>query len=236
MPIYTHPALTRSRIYLKKKVKSIQRICIPSWSASESMITFLYFDFSTSKERLKPAPIAEISVFISSFCKACKAVFFCTFKGLPLKGKMDWNCLTLACFAVPPAESPSTMKSSFSSGFLPEHAASLPTRLSPSFSEAALATSLSARCLILSSAANLAFCAILSNTALLPLSAISFCKPSITVCSTGSFTSGLPNFVLVCPSNCTLFILTVKTAVRPSFTSSATKGLSLAFKKPLFLA
>ena len=55
-------------IYLKKKVKRIQRMCIPSWSASESIITFLYLVLSTSNERLKPAPIAETRVFISSFC------------------------------------------------------------------------------------------------------------------------------------------------------------------------
>ena len=53
-------------------------------------------------------------------------------EGLAAEGRMDWNCLTRACFAVPPAESPSTMNISFSSGLRPEQAASLPTSVSPS--------------------------------------------------------------------------------------------------------
>jgi len=54
---------------------------------------------------------------------------------------MDWYCLTRACFAVPPAESPSTMNSSLSSGFLPVHAASFPTSVRLSMLFLARATS-----------------------------------------------------------------------------------------------
>ena len=48
------------------------------------------------------------------------------FFGLPLSGSTAWNSLSRACFADPPAESPSTMKSSLRSGSSDAQSVSLP--------------------------------------------------------------------------------------------------------------
>src|SRR5471032_1864741 len=48
------------------------------------------------------------------------------FLGLPFSGSTAWNSLSRACFAEPPAESPSTMNSSFRSGSSEAQSVSLP--------------------------------------------------------------------------------------------------------------
>ena len=51
---------------------------------------------------------------------------FSTFKIFPLKGKIAWNSRSRPCFAVPPAESPSTKKISHFSGSVSEQSDNLP--------------------------------------------------------------------------------------------------------------
>ena len=97
-------------------------MCMPSWSASDRMITLWNFRSSMRKSLPYPAPSAEMMVRISSLASTWSMRFFSTFSGLPRRGRMACVCRTRACLAVPPAESPSTMNSSFSSGFLPVHA------------------------------------------------------------------------------------------------------------------
>ena len=64
--------------------------------------------------------------FISLLACIFEIVADSTFKILPFSGKIACVSLLLACFADPPAESPSTIKISVSSDPLREQSASLP--------------------------------------------------------------------------------------------------------------
>jgi len=70
--------------------------------------------------------------FISSEAKARSIRAFSTFKIFPFKGRIAWKRRSRACFAEPPADSPSTIKSSLSSGFFELQSASFPEREKPS--------------------------------------------------------------------------------------------------------
>ena len=64
------------------------------------------------------------SRFSSTFwVEACSA-----FRTLPRKGRIAWVLRSRPCLAEPPAESPSTMKSSLSAGSVDEQSASFPGR------------------------------------------------------------------------------------------------------------
>ena len=56
--------------------------------------------------------------------------------------------------------------------------------------------------------------------------------PSTVAVSTGWRASALPSLVLVCPSNCTFFILMERMAVSPSRKSSPSRFASFSFKAP----
>ena len=148
-----------------------------------------------------PVPRAVMMERHSSFSSTCSMRLFSTFNGLPRSGSIAWNRLSRPCFALPPAESPSTMKSSFCSGVLPVQLESLPTRgafSSLDFSRAMVFAFL---------AASRAFAALTALSAIaaarsefLRFSSIGV-SSSITTASTAVRASVLPSFVFVCPSN-----------------------------------
>ena len=113
-------------MYLKKNVNNNVLICAPSTSASAMIITFPYLIFVISKSFPIPAPTAKITGFNLSFPYILSALAFSTLSIFPHNGNIAWNFLSLPCFALPPAESPSTMYTSHSSGFLLLQSANFP--------------------------------------------------------------------------------------------------------------
>ena len=144
-------------------------------------------------------------------------------------------CLILSrpCFALPPAESPSTKKISDLAGSFSEQSANLPGKAILS----------SALFLLVSSLAFLA--ASLAREALKHLSTMILAslgcsskkamRFSLVDVSTKPLISVFPSFVFVCPSNCGSVSLTEIMAVKPSLTSSPARESSLSFKILFFL-
>ena len=60
----------------------------------------------------KPVPIAVIIAWISVFDRTLLMRFFSELMIFPRNGRIAWVVRSRACFAEPPAESPSTMKGS----------------------------------------------------------------------------------------------------------------------------
>ena len=171
---------------------------------------------------------------ISALAQTLSRLVFSTFSILPRRGSTAWFSRQRAILAEPPAESPSTMKSSQSFGMRPEQSASLPGRDRPARAVFRRAISLALL------AAALAF---LARTALLmmALAASGFCSRNrvIFVYTRWSITGRallLPSFCLVCPSNCGSFRRTLMTAVMPSDSSSREMDGSDSFNMPCFLA
>ena len=87
---------------------------LPSTSASVIITILWYLSFSglklfgSSSSSPNPQPRAVIIDCISLFAKSLSSLAFSELITLPLKGKMACVLLSLPCFAVPPAESPST--------------------------------------------------------------------------------------------------------------------------------
>ena len=73
-------------------------------------------------------PMAVMRLRISLLPSILSVRVRSTFKILPRRGKMAWKRGSRPCLAEPPAESPSTINSSDSSGFLDWQSASLPGR------------------------------------------------------------------------------------------------------------
>ena len=74
-----------------------------------------------------PVPRAVMMERNSSLASTWSSRFFSALRGLPRRGRMAWNRRSRPCLALPPAESPSTMNSSFSTALRPVQADSLPT-------------------------------------------------------------------------------------------------------------
>jgi len=203
---------------LKKNVSSSVLMCDPSTSASVIIIILWYFIFVMSSWSPIPIPIEDISAFISLFDSIFCSLDFSTFMTFPLSGSIAWYSLSLPCFAIPPAESPSTMYSSHSSGFVFEQSASFPGSDSPSSSPFLRVSSLAFF------AASLAFAALMhfsiSFFAILGFSSRNSDSSVFTNESTVPFISVFPSLVFVCPSNCGSGIFSDRTAVSPSFVSS----------------
>ena len=181
-----------------------------------------------------PVPNADIMALISALAQTLSREVFSTFRILPRRGSTAWFSRQRAILAEPPAESPSTIKSSHSLGSRPEQSASLPGRARP-----ARAVLRRARSLALLAAA-LAFFA---RTALfrMALAAWGFCSRNrVTFSYTRRSTTGLaellPSFCLVCPSNCGSFKRTLTMATMPSDSSSLEREESHSFNNPCFLA
>ena len=73
-----------------------------------------------------PVPSAVIIAWISLFERTLLMRFFSVLMIFPRSGRIAWYVRSRPIFAEPPAESPSTMKSSADSGSLIEQSASLP--------------------------------------------------------------------------------------------------------------
>ena len=107
-------------------------MCAPSVSASVIITILWYLNFEISKSSATAVPKEIINDLISCEDKILFKCTLSTFKILPRKGRIAWNLLSLPCLEEPPADSPSTIKISDSSGLLEEQSVSLPGNASPS--------------------------------------------------------------------------------------------------------
>ena len=87
-------------------------MCAPSTSASVIMMILLYLAWLRSKLAPEPAPTTWMIEAHSLLDSICDRLAFCTLRILPRIGSRAWKLEFLAAFAVPSAESPSTMNSS----------------------------------------------------------------------------------------------------------------------------
>ena len=140
-------------------------------------------------------------VRISSFASTWSTRFFSALSGFPRSGKIAWKERSRPCFALPPAESPSTMKSSLFSLFLEVEAASFPTRLKFSAFAFARVNSLAFFAANLTFAACFALFTMISATVAFFLSSKILVSSRRVKFSTSVFASMLPSLVFVCPSN-----------------------------------
>ena len=144
---------------------------------------------------------------------------FSTLRILPRIGRIAWIRGSRPWRAEPPAESPSTMKTSHSSGLVDWQSLSLPGRPPPPSSP--LRERARSRALRAAIRAEAAACAL--RTMSLPSAGFfSSQSPSwsLTIRCTKPLASVLPSLVLVWPSNCGLASLIEMIAVRPSRMSS----------------
>src|SRR5690349_25120714 len=81
-----------------------------------------------SKSSCTPVPNAEISAWISWFCRILSMRAFSTLRILPRIGRIAWYSGLRPDLAEPPAESPSTMKISHLVGSFDWQSESLPGR------------------------------------------------------------------------------------------------------------
>ena len=153
-----------------------------------------------------------------------------TFKIFPLSGKIAWNFRLRPCFAEPPAESPSTMKSSESAGSFSWQSANFPGR--PAISNALLRRvfSRALRAASRAIAASIIFEVIALASS--GLSSKNSSKRSANTLSTTGRTSLDTSFSFVCDENFGPGIFTEIIAVRPSRASSPVVAIFAFFKRP----
>ncbi len=209
-------------------------MCAPSWSASDNIIILSYFKSSILKSSPMLVSKADISERISSFCKTWSMRLRSAFRGLPLKGNIAWKRRLRACFADPPAESPSTINSSFFLASRPVQLASLPIRVLLNMLFFWRVTSFALRAASRTLADAMDFLIMVSAVAESAFN--NALNASVANASHAMRASTLPNFVLVCPSNWTFDIFTDITKVIPSRKSSPIKLSSFALSKFLLRA
>ncbi len=177
-----------------------------------------------------PAPIAVIIDWISAFESTLLIRFFSELITLPRSGRIAWKVRSRASTAEPPAELPSTRKSSADSGSLIWQSASLPgsEELSSALLRRVSSRALRAACR--ARAAETAFSMI--RRASVGFSSMYSASRWLTLCSTSPRTQGLPSFVFVWPSNCGSRSLIESTAARPSRTSSPSRLFSFSLRSP----
>ena len=164
-----------------------------------------------------PVPIAVTIAWISTLERTLLIRFFSLLMIFPRSGRIAWYVRSRPIFAEPPAESPSTMKSSADSGSLIEQSASLPGSDDPPSADFRV----SSRALRAAMRARIAVIAFIEICfASCGFSSRNCAKFEFTVVWTRPSTPGLPSFVFVWPSNCGLRSFTETTAARPSRTSS----------------
>ena len=157
---------------------------------------------------------------------------FSTLRIFPRIGRIAWNSRFRPDLADPPAESPSTMKSSVSAGLLDEQSANLPGRFEISKPDFLRVTSRARLAATRALAARIPFSTIF--LAICGFSNKKSEKASLNKRLVIFTTSEFPSLVLVCPSNCGFGCLTEMTAVNPSRTSSPVRFSSLSLRS-LFL-
>jgi hypothetical protein len=123
-----------------------------------------------------PVPIAVMIAWISSFERILSIRARSTFRILPLSGRIAWYARSRACFALPPAESPSTRYISHIEGSEIEQSASLPGSTPPS---SALFLRARSRALRAASRARAAW----SDFSMIALAAFGFSSRKIARCS-----------------------------------------------------
>ena len=158
---------------------------------------------------------------------------FSTLRIFPLIGIIACVFLFLALLAEPPAESPSTIKISHSSGFLLSQFESLPLlSIENLLFERRFVFVLSSAFLIFAdfSAQLITF---FNVSKFLSKNNVS-CSPAIDFVTFSA--SGLSSLVFVCPSNLGSGCFTATTATRPFLTSAPVKLLSFSFNIPSSLA
>jgi len=185
-----------------------------------------YLKSSILKSGLKPVPKAWIKVPISAEFKILSGRDFSVFNIFPFNGSTAWFFLSLACLAEPPAESPSTMKSSLLSGDLLWQSASFPGSELISNAEFFLETSLAFLAASRAAAASKIF--VITNFASLGFSSNQLVKFSDTIDSTIGLTSEETNLSFVWDENLGSGTLTERIQVRPSLASSPVR-LTLSF-------
>ncbi|CAM5605066.1 hypothetical protein SRIMM317S_01026 [Streptomyces rimosus subsp. rimosus] len=181
-----------------------------------------------SKVRPEPAPIAWMIAPHSAFLSMSETDAFCTFKILPRIGSSAWNSELRASFAVPSAESPSTMNSSLRSTSSLRQSASFAGSEDDSQGGLAALGLLpaggprygSATATTLSSTARA--CCLASRLVEVKNALSSLAMTWATMREAAE----VPSTSLVCPSNCGSARRTVTTAVRPSMASSLTTSSS----------
>ena len=171
-----------------------------------------------------------MSAWISWFCRTLSIRAFSTLRILPRSGSTAWVARSRPCLAEPPAESPSTMKSSVSEGSRMEQSASLPGSAEFSSADLRRVRSRALRAAARAWAADTA----LRMTALpsLGFSSRNSASFALTTDSTKPCMPGLPSLVFVWPSNCGSLSLAEMTAVRPSRTSSPERLSSFSLRWP----
>ena len=146
-----------------------------------------------------PVPIAVMSAWISLFERTLSILFFSTLMIFPRSGRIAWMFRSRPCLAEPPAESPSTTKSSVRAGSRTVQSASLPGRFE--FSSADLRR-VRSRALRAASRARWAATALrMTWLASVGFSSRNSESPLLIAACTKPSTGGLPSFVFVWPSN-----------------------------------
>ncbi len=154
---------------------------------------------------------------------------FSTLRILPRSGSTACVERSRPCLAEPPAESPSTMNSSASDGFLTVQSASLPGRPMPPMADLRVAS----RALRAAARAWLAETALRTTApASCGFSSRNSASLVLTTEATKPSMPGLPSLVFVWPSNCGSVSLTEMTAVRPSRMSSPVRFSSFSLSWP----
>ena len=203
------------------------RMWLPSTSASHMMISLWYRRRSTLKSSVPmPVPSAWISVLISSDDSILSRRARSTFRILPLSGSTAWNRRSRPCFAEPPAESPSTRKSSAAAGSRSLQSASLPGRFELSSTPLRRVSSRALRAASRARAASTTFSTIRRASRGFSSRKAESCSP--TVDSTQPRTSEETSFSLVWLENLGSRTLTETIATSPSRMSSP-ESFSLRF-------
>ena len=172
----------------------------------------------SKSSRPMPAPSAVISVPICSDDSILSKRARSTFRILPRSGSTAWFSRLRACLAEPPAESPSTMKSSDLAGSRSWQSASLPGREEMSSADLRRVSSRALRAASRAAAASTIFCTI--GLASVGCSSNHCAMPSPTRPSTAGRTSEETSLSLVWEENLGSGTLTDSTQVRPSRASS----------------
>ena len=128
------------------------------------MMIFSYLKAARSKLSFTPVPIAVISAFTSLLAIIFWITACSVFNIFPLKGRIAWKLLSRPCFALPHAESPSTMYISVPSIFFCAQSASLPGNTHPAKIFFLKTVSLANLAASLALAASSTFSNILSNS------------------------------------------------------------------------
>ncbi len=179
-----------------------------------------------------PQPKALIIVLISALARILSILAFSTFKILPRMGRIAWNIRLRAVLALPPAESPSTIKISHLEASLDSQLASLPLESKENFCLV--------RRLVFAFSSVFRIFAAFSAQPIILFKVSRLRSKNRTISSPVTLltifaASWLSSLVFVCPSKRGSGCLMDTTAVMPLRTSAPVKLTSFSFKifKPL---